>query len=57
MLHQQITRALKLPELRDYAAANGISIGGESPEEFAAFLAAESAKWGKLIKATGIRME
>ena len=57
MLHQQIAHALNVPDFKDYAAANGIFIGGESPEVFAAFLAAESAKWGKLINATGIRME
>jgi tripartite-type tricarboxylate transporter receptor subunit TctC len=56
-LHQQFVRALNTPEFREYAAANGTSIGGEPPEEFAAFLSAESAKWGRLIKASGIRME
>ena len=56
-LHQQFVRALNTPEFREYAAANGTAIGGEPPEEFAAFLSAESAKWGRLIKASGIRME
>jgi len=35
----------------------GYELGGESPEEFAAFIRAEAAKWGKVIKDAGIKAE
>jgi tripartite-type tricarboxylate transporter receptor subunit TctC len=38
-------------------AAQGLEIIGDSPAAFAEYLAAEAAKWGKLIKAAGIRPE
>jgi tripartite-type tricarboxylate transporter receptor subunit TctC len=30
---------------------------GSSPEEFAAFIKAEAAKWAKVVKAAGIQPE
>jgi tripartite-type tricarboxylate transporter receptor subunit TctC len=32
-------------------------LGGESPQEFAAFIRAEMAKWGRLIKDANIKIE
>jgi tripartite-type tricarboxylate transporter receptor subunit TctC len=30
-------------------------LGGNSPEEFAAYVRAEHAKWAKVVKAAGIK--
>jgi len=48
--------------LRDPATAQGLLKAGAepkpgTPEEFGAFLQAEIAKWGKVIKAAGIKVE
>ena len=56
-LHQHLAKIINDPDFKDQVIATGGEIGGESPEEFAAYLRAESAKWGKLIKANGIKME
>jgi len=50
-------RALAAPEMREKIAGPGNVVGGGSPEEFGAFMAAESKRWSALIKAKGIRLE
>jgi tripartite-type tricarboxylate transporter receptor subunit TctC len=50
-------RALVAPEMREKIAGPGNVVGGGSPEEFGAFMAAESKRWSALIKAKGIRLE
>jgi hypothetical protein len=39
------------------AIERGSEIGGERPEEYAAFIRIEIAKWGKVIKDSNIKLE
>ena len=48
---------LKQPETIARFKAIGIVAQSDTPDEFRAFIAAESAKWGKVIKAAGIEPE
>jgi tripartite-type tricarboxylate transporter receptor subunit TctC len=48
---------LKRPETAARFKAIGIVAQSDTPEEFRAFIASESAKWGKVIKAAGIEAE
>ncbi len=57
LLHETFARALDSPDVREQTAASGAELGGRPPEEFAAFVRAEAAKWGGVIKAAGIRLE
>jgi tripartite-type tricarboxylate transporter receptor subunit TctC len=57
LLHQQVAKIVNAPGYKALTLASGSEPGGDSPEEFTAFLRAESDKLGKLIKATGIKME
>lgn len=54
-LHTEIARLLKTPEVRERMLKEGAEPIGNSPEEFAAFLAADLRKWATVIKAAGIR--
>jgi tripartite-type tricarboxylate transporter receptor subunit TctC len=55
---QRVTaRVLALPEVRASYLASGTDPIGDTPEEFAAFIRAEHARWGKLIAEAGIRAE
>lgn len=54
-LNQAINRALKEPDLIAKITAPGNLIGGGSPEDFKRFINSESERWGKLIKANGIK--
>ncbi|WP_119157853.1 Bug family tripartite tricarboxylate transporter substrate binding protein [Caldimonas tepidiphila] len=54
-LNQAVNRALKEPDLAKRITEPGNVIAGGGPELFSAFVAAESHRWGRLIKERGIR--
>jgi tripartite-type tricarboxylate transporter receptor subunit TctC len=56
-LHKEIAAILQGKEMKDDAANLGYRLGGESPDEFAAFVRSEVRKWSKVIKDANIRVE
>jgi tripartite-type tricarboxylate transporter receptor subunit TctC len=56
-LNREIVAIVRLPDLRDRLAAEGAEAVGNSPEEFAAFIRRELARWAAVIKGAGIRLE
>ena len=56
-LNAAIAQALRAPDITERFAAIGMEAVGGSPEEFGAFLRAETAKWARVIKAANIRVE
>jgi tripartite-type tricarboxylate transporter receptor subunit TctC len=54
-LNAEINRALKLPDIREKYAADGIDVGGGTPQEFGTLIRTDIAKWSKVIKAAGIK--
>jgi len=56
-LHTGVVRALQNPEVRQRLLNDGAEPVGSSPEEFAAYLRSETAKWAKVIQAAGIKPE
>jgi tripartite-type tricarboxylate transporter receptor subunit TctC len=56
-LHADIVRALNSPDVRDRMRALGADPVGNTPEQYTAFMKNEIAKWGKVIKAAGIKGE
>lgn len=56
-LNVEIGRALRTPAVAGPLQANGLMIVGDSPREFAALIAAESAKWRSLVERAGIKAE
>lgn len=56
-IQREMSRALQLPEVRARLTAEGAEPVGNTPDEFAARLQAEFAKWTKTIKAAGIRLD
>jgi tripartite-type tricarboxylate transporter receptor subunit TctC len=57
LLQENLARALNFPDIREQIVASGAEVGGRPPEEFAAFVRAEIAKWGKVIKDAGIKLD
>ena len=56
-LNAEINAALKLPDVRTKLQAAGIEIQGGTPQEYAAVIKADLAKWGKVVKEAGIQPE
>ncbi len=56
-LQQEIARVLFSKEIQDDALTLGTQAGGDTPEQFAAFVRAEIQKWGKVIKDANIKVE
>jgi tripartite-type tricarboxylate transporter receptor subunit TctC len=56
-LHQEIVTALRAPEIERRLLADGSEVGGGSPEAFGAYIRNEIAKWTRVVKETGIKVE
>jgi len=56
-LNAEINAALKLPDVRAKLEAAGIEIQGGTPQEYAALIQSDLAKWSKVVKAAGIQPE
>jgi tripartite-type tricarboxylate transporter receptor subunit TctC len=52
-LYAETAKLLQDPELRQNLRGAGIEARAMGPHEFAAFLGAEHAKWGKVVRDTG----
>ncbi len=50
-------RVLNMPDVRERFVSQAAEPGGNKPEEFAAFIQSEIAKWAKVIKASGAKAE
>jgi tripartite-type tricarboxylate transporter receptor subunit TctC len=56
-LNEEAVKALKAPGVADKLSALGAEPVGNSPEAFATFIRAESARWGKVVRDAGIRAD
>ena len=50
-LHQATVAALKEPGVREKLSSQGLTLVGDTPDEFTAYIRAEIEKWGKVAKA------
>jgi tripartite-type tricarboxylate transporter receptor subunit TctC len=55
-LNQEIVRALNEPNTKQTLFRSGVVVVASTPEEFGSFMKASVAKWGKVIKEAGIRV-
>jgi tripartite-type tricarboxylate transporter receptor subunit TctC len=56
-LHAEVVRALRSKDVAERFAVQGIDVIGSSPAEFAAFIKQDLAKYEKLVKTAGIRID
>ncbi len=54
-LSQESLRALRAPDLVKIMAGEGAEIVGSTPAQFGAYMKSETEKWGRVIKAAGIK--
>jgi tripartite-type tricarboxylate transporter receptor subunit TctC len=53
-LHAETVKVLRNPDTRALMEKQGIEVVGSSPQEFAAYIQSETAKWTKVVRAAGI---
>jgi tripartite-type tricarboxylate transporter receptor subunit TctC len=56
-LNKELVRALAAADVKEKLFNQGIETVGSSPEEFVAYNRVETAKWGKVIREQGIKIE
>jgi tripartite-type tricarboxylate transporter receptor subunit TctC len=56
-LHGALTKILHEPDINKRIVEDGSEPVGSSPEEFRQFLAADLAKWAKVVKESGAKLE
>jgi tripartite-type tricarboxylate transporter receptor subunit TctC len=56
-LHKAAVEAMRDPEVKAKLASQGVTLIGDSPEEFRAFLESEIKKWARVIKDAGVPTE
>ena len=54
-VHEILAKQLATPENQQLFIGQGHEPGGDTPEEYAAFIRAETEKWSKVAKAAGIK--
>jgi tripartite-type tricarboxylate transporter receptor subunit TctC len=56
-LNTEVNRALKLPDMQERFAQQGAIPAPGTPEEYGAFVKSEIAKWAKVVKVSGAKIE
>ncbi len=56
-LNREMVRVLNSPDVREKIVAQGNYVIGDTPEQFAAFIRAESDKWARVVKQANIKLD
>jgi tripartite-type tricarboxylate transporter receptor subunit TctC len=56
-LNREVVAIVNLPDVKKHLLGEGAEPVGNTPEQFGEFIKAEIAKWGKVIRAAGLRAE
>jgi tripartite-type tricarboxylate transporter receptor subunit TctC len=56
-LHAETVKTLKLPEVRERLGSVGAEPGGNTPDEFGAFIRSETAKYARIVKDANIKID
>ncbi len=56
-LHADVAKVTRLPEVQKQLEGQGATTIGNTPEQFAAYIKSESAKWAKVLKASGVKAD
>jgi tripartite-type tricarboxylate transporter receptor subunit TctC len=56
-INAEFVKTLKTPAVREKLSQQGFEAVGNSPEEYAAFLRAETVKWAEVVRIAGVKVE
>jgi tripartite-type tricarboxylate transporter receptor subunit TctC len=56
-LNQRLIEALRSPDIRQRLSAQAFELWTSSPEEFSRVIRADHEKWGRIVRASGARVD
>jgi tripartite-type tricarboxylate transporter receptor subunit TctC len=56
-LHGDVAKAVRQPDVQKQLASQGATTIGNTPEQFSAYIKSESAKWAKVLAASGVKAD
>jgi tripartite-type tricarboxylate transporter receptor subunit TctC len=56
-MYAETVKAMQQPDMKQIWDAQGATVGGQTPAEFARFVHSEIEKWGKVVKDAGIKID
>jgi len=56
-LNAEVMKTLQSADVRSRLAQQGTEPLGSTPEEYAAYIKSETARWGTVVKQTGVTLE
>jgi tripartite-type tricarboxylate transporter receptor subunit TctC len=56
-INGEMNRAMRLPDVAQRLAGDGVEAVGTTPEQFGSYLRQEMAKWGKVARAAGAKFD
>jgi tripartite-type tricarboxylate transporter receptor subunit TctC len=56
-LNSEIVKALAPPDVRQKLLEMGLVTGTNTPEQFASYIQTETARWAKVVKEAGIKLD
>ncbi len=54
-INREMRRIIEIPEIRERAAAQGADLVVNSPQEFTTYVQAQTQKWAKLVRESGMK--
>jgi tripartite-type tricarboxylate transporter receptor subunit TctC len=56
-IHGELVRVVGLPDVKERMFNLGMEVAGSTPEQLGTLVQSDIAKWGKVIKASGVRVD
>lgn len=56
-INSDMNRVMRLPDVAQRLSGDGVEPVGTTPEQFGSYLRQEIAKWGKIVKASGAKVD
>jgi tripartite-type tricarboxylate transporter receptor subunit TctC len=57
LLNAQMVKIAAMPDLREKLSVQGIIVESSTPEQMSALVKSDLARWGKLAKQAGVRLD